>query len=288
MAAPSRHHGLIVGSNPMSGPERPSTNVAAQRRSRSQSIEDGSLHRLVFHLRGQGHVAEVQGRPDREGRPGRAVDAELSVDGQIVAVEITQLISDARAQHEMARLVRGLQEPLNARVRERRLGSVVVDLDFRSLPPKRQVVTAVAALLEDLMVGVGALDSAPTTRRDVDVATRVPFIRNLKLIQLPDAADEVTWLESSDEVGGWLGPLADEFVCHLLDSKATQAIGYPEVWLAIVDRDGLIGAGLLSQALTAHRAQIPDNWTRILFLPATGHMAVVDLGVIRPGAGSAS
>jgi hypothetical protein len=199
------------------------------------------------------------------------------MDGRLIAVEVTELNPIARADREIARLERALQEPLEALVVERNLGCVVVDLDTHPLPSKRELGASTPQLLEDIAGCLAGLESAPKGRKNVTVDTRVRFVRQLNLIQLPEMANQVTWLVSADEFGGWLDPIADEFVRHLLASKATQTDAYSEAWLLVADRTALVGRDLLSRALVAQRANIPHNWSRVWFLPATDRMSVLEI-----------
>jgi hypothetical protein len=253
--------------------------VPAPGTSWSRSIEDRSMERLLNHLRLRGHSAELCGQPDRQNRTGRAVDAELRIDGRLVGVEITRLHPVARALSEMARLEHGLQSPLEKRVRERNLGYVLLSLECRQLPTKREIFAATPTLQKDIEAAMGHLDPSPVSRRTIPVDTGVRFVRTLDLIQLPDMGDQVQWLVGSDETGGDLETTADDFVSHLLDTKATQADGYTEAWLVVVDITGLVGPDLLSRALAGQRTHIPNNWTRIWYLPATDLMAVLELNL---------
>jgi hypothetical protein len=244
---------------------------------RSGNLEDEALERLIQHLRGLGHDVELRARPDREPRSGRAVDGELQVDGRAVAVEVTQLLPGARAHYEIAKLERALQDQLEAQVRRRRLGYVAIAVHYRRLPAKREIRAALPALTAEIVLAMQSLKPDASERHEAAVATTIGFIRRLELIQLPNAKPGLGWVGGSDEFGGWIDPIADNFVDHLLETKPGQTDGLPEAWIVIVDRVGLVDASNVAEALGRNTRGIPSNWTRIWFLPATDRSTVLSV-----------
>lgn len=237
-------------------------------------------------LQSEGHVVAVCRRPDREEQSGRSVDAELLFEGRLVAVEITQLHPIARALSEMTRLTKTLRESLEPQVRQCHLGYVLLNLECRQLPTKQEMRAAIPALLKDVETALGLLAPSPTSRMAKPVDTRVAFVKKLDLIQIPHPQDQVQWLVGGDETGGDLQEMADEFVCHLLQAKGTQADGYEEAWLLVEDSTGLVGVDLLTGALDAQRDHIPTNWKRIWFLPAEDPEVVIELSLGLDDSGS--
>jgi len=88
------------------------------------------------------------------------------------------------------------------------------------------------------------------------------------------------WLTSSDEFGGWIAPIADTFVDRLLATKPGQTQPYQEAWLVSVDRVGLVDSSDVIEALARRELDIPANWSRVWFLPATDSSSVT---LVRPG-----
>lgn len=156
-----------------------------RQRSWSASLEDDALSRLINHLREAGHAVDVAARPDRDRRTGRAVDAEVTVDGRIVAVEITQVLPGARAHYEIARLEKQIEAELEPRVVAGNLGYVAISIHNRRLPPKAALRAAIPILVDDIAAAMSDLEPAPRVKREVAVETSVGFIRRLELLQLP-------------------------------------------------------------------------------------------------------
>lgn len=160
------------------------------------------------------------------GRTGRsrwsAVDAEVVIDGRLVAVEVTQLLPGARAHYEIIRLEKEIEGELKPLVAEHDLGYVAISVHYRRLPPKSVLRAAIPVLVEDLRSGIRQLQPRPGVRVEFDVETSVAFIRRLELLQLPNVNPGSGWIGGSDEFGGWIDPIADAFVAHLLDGKPAR------------------------------------------------------------------
>jgi hypothetical protein len=238
------------------------------------SLEDAALARLLRYLEAQGQAVEVRARPDRENHAGHAVDAELVVNGRAVGVEITELWSGARAQHELPRLQQAVERGVKARVRSWPAGDVAIGADFRELPPAKKLRTAETILAQEIAACIDSLDSVSEGRRETSIDSTVAFVRRLSVIQWPSQQSGFGWLTSSDEVGGWIAPLADAFVDHLLATKTEQTGAYREAWLLIVDREGLVDASNLAEALARRQPDVPANWSRVWLLPATDGTSV--------------
>lgn len=67
----------------------------------------------------------------------------------------------------------------------------------------------------------------------------------------------------------WLNPRAAEFVRKLIESKGGQGLSYPELWLLVIDTEVIIGLDLVEEAFAEAAADVPSNWKRLYFLPAT-------------------
>ena len=239
------------------------------------SLEDAALGRLAHHLEEHGEAVEVRARPDRERRGGRAVDAEFLIDGRVVGVEITQVLPGARAHSEVARLERAVEQAVRSMVRQFPAGYVAVCVDFGPLPPASKLRAAEPALAQEIATCIDSLDPSPTDRHETPIDTSLRFVRRLSVLQLPRAPSGFGWITASDEFGGWIGPMADEFVEHLLATKPGQTNAYPEAWLVIVDRVGLVDATNVADALERRAANIPANWSRVWFLSATDASSVI-------------
>lgn len=238
------------------------------------SLEDRALDRLARHLEAHGESVEVRARPDRERRDERAVDAELVVNGRVVGVEITQLLPGARAHSEVARIQRAVEREVRSRVRQFPAGYVAIHADFRDLAPAKELRAAETVLAQEIATCIDSLDPSPEDRRETSIDSSVRFVRRLSVIQLPRAQSGFGWLTSSDEFGGWIAPIADTFVDHLLATKPGQTEPYQEAWLVIVDRVGLVDFSDVAGALARREPDIPANWSRVWFLPATDGSSV--------------
>jgi hypothetical protein len=234
-----------------------------------EAIEDAALLRLVHYLEMNGHAVRIRSRPDREPHVGRAVDAELEVDGRLVGVEITELVPGARSHREIARLEQAVERGIRTRVRTWPPGHVLVDAEFRELPPARTLRAAETVLATEIASCIDGLDPAPDERCEIALATAIGFIRRLKITYLPTVQAGFGWIVGSDEWGGWLTPIADRYVDQLVATKWDQLEAYREGWVTIVDGVGLLDAHDLSEAFLARQQDIPANWTRIWLLPAS-------------------
>jgi hypothetical protein len=164
------------------------------------------------------------------------------------------------------------------------LGYVAISVHYRKLPPKSALRTAVPVLIADIADAMRRLEPDPRVRTELEVETEVAFIRRLELLQLPGAKPGLGWIGGSDEFGGWIDPMADAFVEALLEGKASQADGYAEAWVVIVDRVGLVDAKNIAEALTRSSRTVPANWTRLWFMPATDRERVIAIAI--PGRAS--
>lgn len=239
-----------------------------------RSFEDRALETLIGYVRGLGRTVELVGRPDREGNVGRAVDAELMVDGAAVGVEVTQLLPGARDHYEIARLERAIEDEIRPLIRELALQYVAIGVHYRDLPPKRELRAARPVLAGQIASAMRTLAALGPGRQEVEVATGVEFVRRLNLIHLPASRPGLGWIGGSDAFGGWIVPLADEYVEHLLASKGTQAEAFSIAWILIVDRVGLLAERDLADALRRQAERIPTNWRAMWLIPATDRSTV--------------
>ncbi len=207
------------------------------------------------------------------------MDAEILVNGKIIAVEITRLTRGPREHREIAKLQRAVQARLDPLAREMRAGQVVISADFRRLPPRREIADALAPLTDEIAGAMRGLPSEPTGRTDIAVPVNVDFVRFLEVVQFPAERHRVSWVAGSDEWGGLVDPMADEFVEHLLVTKPKQTAGYEEGWIVVVDWSALVDADNLRRALAHRLAGIPPNWTRVYFLPSTSGAPVEEISV---------
>jgi len=246
------------------------------------SLEDRALDRLARHLEAHGKPVEVRARPDRERRHGRAVDAELLVNGRLVGVEITQLYTRpaARAHSEVTRIQRAVEREVRSMVRQFPAGYVAIGADFRDLPPAKKLRAGETVLAQEIATCIDSLEPSPEHRRVTSIDSSVPFVRALSVIHLPRAQSGFGWLTSADELGGWIAAIADTFVDHLLATKPGQTQPYQEAWLVIVDREGLVDPSDVAKALARREPDIPANWSRVWFLPTTDASSII---LVRPG-----
>ena len=245
-----------------------------------ESLEDAALDRLSRYLETQGDAVEVRARPDRERRDRRAVDAELLVNGRAVGVEITQLLPGARAHYEIIRIQQAVEREVRSLVRQFPGGYLAISADFRDLPPAIEFRAAEPVLAREIATCIDSLEPPPEDRRETSIESSVRFVRRLSVIQLPRPQSGLGWLTSSDEFGGWIALIADTFVDHLLATKPGQTQPYQEAWLVIVDRVGLVDSSDVIEALARRELDIPANWSRVWFLPATDSSSVT---LVRPG-----
>lgn len=246
---------------------------------RRYADEDAALQRLLAHLQDGGERAELLGRPDRLGGHEPAVDAEVLFYGKTIAVEITRLTQAAREHVEIAELRRALQARLDPLARELRLGQVVISADFRPLPARREIAAALEQIGDQIAAAMQWLPSEPMGRTDFAVPVNVDFVRSLELVQFPAERHRVSWITGSEEWGGWVDPMADEFVEHLLVTKPRQTAGYDEAWIVVVDRSALVDADNLRHALRGRLGNVPPNWTRVYFLPSISGAVVGEISI---------
>jgi hypothetical protein len=231
----------------------------------NRKIEDEALDRLVDHLRKTGSEIEIVARPDRDRhRRGRAVDAEVVVDGRLVGVEITQHIDGARDHVEIPRLQRVMESDLDAEVHRLGLGLVAIGFQFRALPPRAALRAAIPTLVAEIMAALP--DLAPGARSEVAIHSTCSFVRNLRLTHYPDGGLGVVWAGGSDTWGGYVAAIASEFAAHLVETKADQGSAYEEVWVVVLSRTGSIEANDLEEAMAEVAAATPGNWRRMWVL----------------------
>jgi hypothetical protein len=234
-----------------------------------ERVEDDALDRLMEHLRRSGSVVELVARPDRGPRPGgRAVDAEMLVDGRIVAVEVTQVNEGARDHVEVPRLQASMQRDLEAEARRLGLGLIAIGYTFRPLPPKSRLRAEVPVLKAEIMSALSELDVG--LRSEVWVDSDCSFVRNLRVSHYPDGRPGVGWGGGSVAWGGWMAVIASDFAARLVATKGDQGRAYEDVWIVVVSRMGDIEADDLERALLENVDAIPPNWSRVWYLGING------------------
>lgn len=234
---------------------------------------------LVDHLVATGREARIVRRPDREPHTGKAVDAELHVDGRLVAIDVTLFAHGARALVETGKLTDQVSEALGPTVRRLPLGRVVVDIVFARLPPSAIFNNEVTQLTETIDDALAELALSAETRVEVSPTLPVDWVAGLRVVRLGREGSSLGWMVSSVEVGGNLTEIAGAWVKDRLVKKASQAYGYSEAWLLIVDRYGLVDAHGLARAIEENAELVPNNWRAVWLIPATAPATVVSVAL---------
>ena len=237
-------------------PERPS----------ADEIANWAFDLLRRHLIEHGHAVLNVRRPDRTNRTSRDVDFLVEIDGRDIAVEVTQLTQ--------AREWWNLLDRLESRVRAATLehdfdpGWLMISINLLRTGSYREVDEAGTQIVQ-------AVRDAPTNlgARSWDRLTTLPEpARSLAEVELRRASEtgpRITFIKQNEAHGALIAPRALAFVRHLLASKETQAVGYEEVWILVIDNEVIIDIHNLDEAFAEEEAHVPPNWTRLFFIPAT-------------------
>lgn len=204
-------------------------------------------------------------RPDVEIRNSPAPDFELEVDGRLVAVEVTRLVTGGRSKAVARRVQAALRQRLNPVAVERQLGLVGVDLALVDPPGGTELRKGIETLGALLLEGLRHLDPHPSVRRTLDLPGGPKWLPAPRVFQLPASESHVFFLTSADDWGGNLDQIALDFVASLIERKGVQTAAYEECWIVIVDTGGLHEAKDVHDAVVALRDQVPENWQAIYY-----------------------
>lgn len=253
-----------------------------RRRPTADEIETWAFDLLRRQLIERGHLVTRIRRPDRANRASRDVDFLAEVDGRDVAVEVTQLDQARKWWNLLDRLETQVRESLHWDDMEADPGWLMFSMNLLRTGSYREVETAGAQI-------AAAIHAAP-----VDFASRAWE----RLHDLPEPADSLVEVEVNrpsmtgkrlsfvnghDAHGPQIAPRALAFVRQLITSKGTQATGYGEVWILVIDNELIIDIDQLAAAFALERQRLPPNWTRLFFIPAANRTAIQTLELRSPG-----
>jgi hypothetical protein len=108
-------------------------------------------------------------------------------------------------------------------------------------------------------------------------------LAEVEIRRVPSAERRLSFVNGNEAHGPWIEPRALASVRHLIASKGSQAAGYEEVWILVVDNEVIIDLDNLREALTQEGVTVPSNWARLIFIPATDRTAIQTLE-FHPGA----
>ncbi len=215
-------------------------------------------------------------RPDLEERQSRAVDFEIQLGDRNVALEVVQCAIHLGALRVGGQLLRKVKRRFEEATFGEGLGWVLLGATFERIPAKRSM----DAVVEEL--AMLAVDAARLGRHEgrtqLDKADGSLF-HEAELVRLAPAADQMSYQYGFGAIGGPTVDVAHEFVGDLIAKKSTQAVGYKEVWLLIIDAELVVDAEDIEQALTSAADRLPANWRRFFWIPATDRSIVQEIPV---------
>lgn len=258
--------------------------TAAEKRQWRAQLEHSAVMRLVAHLRQQGEEVEIcDTRPDEVNRDGPEVDFEFTNQGRSIGVEVTQLIPAARSHYEISAIQRHIQEATGSIPEQRQLGVIALEVDYGVLPRAADMDRDVAVLVTDVRKALESLAPDQLQRVEVPVRAKYGTFRRVRLRRFESSDHRLTFITASGEWGGWIRPMAEDFVDRLLNTKPAQTARWDEAWIVVLDRIGLVGSDDLVDVLSARYSRLPSNWTRIYFLPAADGVPIVEMvGLVSP------
>jgi hypothetical protein len=218
-------------------------------------------------------------RPDLEERQSRAVDFEIQVGDRNVALEVVQCAIHLGALRVGSQLLYKVKRRFEEVTIGEGLGWMLLGATFERIPGKKSMDAAVEELAM-LAVDAARLGLHEGRRTKLDKVDGSLF-HEAELVRLAPAPDQMSYQYGFGAIAGPTLDVAHQFVGDLIAKKSTQAVGYREVWLLIIDAELVVDAEDIEQALTSARDRLPANWRRFFWIPATDRSIVQEIPVPR-------
>lgn len=254
-----------------------------RRRPTADEIEAWAFDLLRKYLMNSGHAVTKVRRPDRTNRTSRDVDFLVEVDGREVAVEVTQLDQARKWWNLLDRLQTHVRESLNwDEGMEADPGWLILSINLLRTGSYREVEAA-GAQIADAIRAVPNGFLSRTWERLRDLPEPAKTLAEVEVKRASRTGKRLTFVTGNEAHGPQIAPRALAFVRHLIASKGTQAAGYQEVWVLVIDNELIIAVDQLASALAQERESLPPNWTRLFFIPAADRTAIQTLDLQSPG-----
>jgi hypothetical protein len=222
---------------------------------------------VIAELRERGHAVLVRGRPDQERRNEQAADFLLEVDGEAVALEITDFYP---SQADGARrgigqwFVHQLEVELRQFVEESELGSVTVYVTLPRTPDRRRLGAAVGITAQAILAALPVAGTA-VVREDWDAND---LFASIRIFRRPDRAPFVEVLHQPH--GSYVEPAVRAFLDRSIPTKAAQTASYQHAIVAAFDRSFVSDIETFTIVLRARAEELPSNWDAFYFVTPVG------------------
>lgn len=232
-----------------------------------RSVELLVRDRVFDALREEGSSISDVREPDILERRRRAADFDFLLDGERVALEVTEFqlrTEDVQAEAGTARASRLIRDRLSPLAAELGLGLVAVAFDYRpgEVPSKRRMEAAIQPFVAAIATAMRALSDHGTG--PLDVADPVPWATNVSVIAVSKTeASRVATIVGAHR-DHLVDPVVREFVMSRISSKEGQTAGYGRAILGvfkgwIVDADDLKRAFAATSPVPWWRIYLADN-----------------------------
>lgn len=254
-----------------------------RRRPTADEIESWAFDLLKGHLIEHGHTVTEVRRPDRANRQTRDVDFLAQVDGRDVAVEVTQLDQARGWWRLLDRLERQVQTGLQWEDIEADPGWLIISMSLLRTGSYREVETAGAQIV-DAIRGVPADFGTRSWEHLPGLPNPARSLVDVEVRRASETGRRLSFVNGHEAHGALIALRALAFVRHLIASKGTQAAGYGEVWILVIDNELIIDLDELNAAFAQESEMLPPNWTRLFFIPAADRKGIQTLELRSGGA----